>query len=212
MQTGQNTQTQDQKNPQLIKALADAIVSNPRATLLELAELARVSKATLHRVFGTREELIDAIYIESKNTVLQMIQEFERLAHFESADSQNAAVPNESGTIKDNNPSYLAFKTLITLHVEHSVMLRFLCVNPTMAQDEHFVEYLKTLQQFFLRGQKQGLFKIEFSASVLTEIFISMMFGTIESAGRERIAKAEVADIVEQFFLFGAVEPNYQSG
>lgn len=42
----------------LLKALAHAIVVHPRATLKELAETAGVSKATLHRFCGTRDNLV----------------------------------------------------------------------------------------------------------------------------------------------------------
>lgn len=43
----------------LLKALADAIVVHPLATLKELAEAAGVSKATLHRFCGTRDNLVN---------------------------------------------------------------------------------------------------------------------------------------------------------
>ncbi len=45
----------------LIKALAVAIVDHPRATLKELAEAAGVSKATLHRFCGTRDNLVQML-------------------------------------------------------------------------------------------------------------------------------------------------------
>ena len=41
----------------LLKLLAVAIIESPRATLQELAESVGISKATLHRCYGTRDNL-----------------------------------------------------------------------------------------------------------------------------------------------------------
>ncbi len=45
----------------LLKALAIAIVDHPRATFKEIAQAAGVSKATLNRFCGTRDNLIEML-------------------------------------------------------------------------------------------------------------------------------------------------------
>ena len=44
-----------------LKALAIAIVDHPRATFKEIAQAAGVSKATLNRFCGTRDNLIEIL-------------------------------------------------------------------------------------------------------------------------------------------------------
>ncbi len=58
----------------LIKALAVAIVDHPRATLKELAEAAGVSKATLHRFCGTRDNLVQMLEGHGETVLNQIIQ------------------------------------------------------------------------------------------------------------------------------------------
>lgn len=58
----------------LIKALAVAIVDRPRATLKELAEAAGVSKATLHRFCGTRDNLVQMLEDHGETVLNQIIQ------------------------------------------------------------------------------------------------------------------------------------------
>lgn len=55
----------------LLKALAIAIVDHPRATFKEIAQAAGVSKATLNRFCGTRDQG------ESVNILLNFTQFFE---------------------------------------------------------------------------------------------------------------------------------------
>ncbi len=59
----------------LLKALAHAIVVHPRATLKELAETAGISKATLHRFCGTRDNLVDMLEKHGERVLNQVIEE-----------------------------------------------------------------------------------------------------------------------------------------
>lgn len=49
--------TPNSHDEQMLKSLTMAVVNRPRATMKELAQLAGMSKATLHRYCGTRENL-----------------------------------------------------------------------------------------------------------------------------------------------------------
>ena len=46
----------------LLKALAVAMVEHPRGTFKEIAQAAGVSKATLNRFCGTRDNLIEMLF------------------------------------------------------------------------------------------------------------------------------------------------------
>ena len=61
-----NTTTNEE---QLLKHLAVAIVEKPRSTIKELAESVEISKATLHRFCGTRENLQQILTEKSSETL-----------------------------------------------------------------------------------------------------------------------------------------------
>lgn len=176
----------DNRNTEQLKLLANAIIQHPRATLQELAEVAGFSKATLHRNYGTRDKLLDQIFELARSTLNVVFVEI----NLENEDIE--------ATLID----------LINIHYEHSILLRFLCANPTAVNEDEFTHYIKWLNSFFLFGQKQGFFKIELSASVLTEVFVSLLYGLIESSGRGRIAKANVTEYIRNTFLFGTKNLN----
>ena len=52
----------EQDREQLFRDVANALTSNPGASTGEIAAAAKVSRATLHRVFGNRESLQEDVY------------------------------------------------------------------------------------------------------------------------------------------------------
>ncbi|SIP54988.1 hypothetical protein PERCYII10_4766 [Pseudomonas aeruginosa] len=79
----------------LIKALAVAIVDRPRATLKELAEAAGVSKATLHRFCGTRDNLVQMLEDHGETVLNQIIQACD-LEHAEPLEASRNTSPTAS--------------------------------------------------------------------------------------------------------------------
>ncbi|MFX5595200.1 transcriptional regulator, partial [Acinetobacter baumannii] len=57
---------------------------------------------------------------------------------------------------------------------------------------------------FFLRGQQQGVFRIDITAQALTEIWASVLIGLLDGERRGRIARAGLAAMAERVFLQGA--------
>ncbi|EMR0528611.1 hypothetical protein RZE90_006712, partial [Pseudomonas aeruginosa] len=57
----------------LLKALAIAIVDHPRATFKEIAQAAGVSKATLNRFCGTRDNLIEMLLNHGSVVIYRVI-------------------------------------------------------------------------------------------------------------------------------------------
>lgn len=172
----------------LIKALALAIVDRPRATLKELAESAGVSKATLHRFCGTRDKLLQLMENHGE-TVLNRIIATTDLQHGD---------PKAS------------LRCLITEHLAHREMLVFLLFQyrpDTFAMNgegERWQSYADALDRFFLRGQQLGVFRIDITAAVFTELFLTMIFGMVDAERRGRAASANSAHVMEQMFLNGA--------
>ncbi|QEY62714.1 transcriptional regulator [Metapseudomonas lalkuanensis] len=172
----------------LLKALAMAIVDRPRATLKELAESAGVSKATLHRFCGTRDNLVDMLESHGEELLNQIIA----TADLEQAEPLDA------------------LRQLIDEHLTHREMLVFLMFqySPEFLTPEaggaRWLSYIHALDAFFLRGQQQGVFRIDISAAVFTELFTTMVYGMVDAERRGRAASSSSANVLEQMFLHGA--------
>ncbi|HEJ2922602.1 TPA: transcriptional regulator, partial [Pseudomonas aeruginosa] len=67
-----------------------------------------------------------------------------------------------------------------------------------------WLPYADALDAFFLRGQRENVFRIDVGAPELTEIFISLVFGLVDAERRGRVARAGMAALIEHFFLKGA--------
>lgn len=132
----------------LIKALAVAIVDRPRATLKELAEAAGVSKATLHRFCGTRDNLVQMLEDHGETVLNQIIQACD-LEHAEPLE---------------------ALQRLIKEHLTHRELLVFLVFQyrpdflDPHGEGARWQSYLEALDAFFLRGQQKGVFRIDITA------------------------------------------------
>lgn len=180
--------SQSLQNDRLLKALAEAFVKQPRATLKQLAEAAGTSKATLHRLCGTREGLVQMLADASHAAVIQVISE---------ADLQNV-------------DPLVAFRRLIDGHLAHRELLVFMMFQYRPASHyseselERWVPYAEALDAFYLRGQQEGVFRIDISAPMLTELFVSTLCGIVDAERCGRAASASSATVFEQFFLHGS--------
>ena len=61
------------------------------------------------------------------------------------------------------------------------------------------------MDAFFLRGQREGVFRIDISAPALTEICVTLISGIIDAEYRGRVARAGLATLIENAFLNGAL-------
>lgn len=63
------------------------------------------------------------------------------------------------------------------------------------------------MDSFFLRGQQEGYFRIDITAELLTELFVSLIYRMVDAERRGRAASARSLAVLEQFFLKGAGQP-----
>lgn len=171
----------------LLKALAVAIVDRPRATLKELAEAAGVSKATLHRFCGTRDNLVEMLMSYGERVLTQVISDCE---------------------LQTTEP-LIALRRLIHEHLTHREILVFLMfqyrpdsLDP--AVDGRWQPYSDALDAFFLRGQQAGVLRIDITAAVFTELFLALIYGMVDAERRGRAASSSSAGMLEGMFLDGA--------
>ncbi|MDH2076827.1 TetR/AcrR family transcriptional regulator [Pseudomonas atacamensis] len=166
----------------LLAALAAALLAHPRGTLKVIAEAAGVSKATLHRYCGTRENLKNMLLNHSAAVITRIISQ---------PDLQEG-------------PVRPAFEHLLHRHLAHREVMAYAAFNwspdSPFVGDHSWLHYTQALDAFFLRGQKEGVFAVELSAAELTEMFGSVMFGLLDAQRRGRVATARLAFIIKHFF------------
>ena len=175
-------------DPKLLAALALALVEKPRASLQELAKAAGNSKARLYRFCRTRDELIDTL-LQHATTVLH---------------GASDAVDLETGPVKEVLPR------LIAAQLEHRELMAFMIYywKPEVAEEAQWAAQWSTFlarnDAFFLRGQREGVFRIDISAATLTEAFGGLFCGLVEAEVRGRVARASMGTILASLFLNGA--------
>ena len=176
------------QDERLIRALARGIVDRPRATLKDLAEAAGVSKATLHRFCGTRDNLVQILEAHGEAALNQVVNSID----LSSADP------------------LATFRSLISEHLEHRELLAFLLFQyrsdtvGTGGESDRWLSYINALDAFFLYGQRLGAFRIDITAAIFSELFTTMIFAMVDAERRGRAASAHSINVLEQMFLHGA--------
>lgn len=166
-----------------LKLLATAIMDNPRRTTKELAEAIGISKATLHRLYGTRENLMSILEEQSKAVLDNIITVAN--AHYDDYRT--------------------GLRLLIEAHLDGNEFFLFSCHIQGCEEINKWKNYSDTIDSFFLRGQKDGFFKIDIVAQALTEILVADICIMIEAERRGRIASANMLSTIETIFLNGAL-------
>ena len=167
-----------------LAALALALVDDPRASLSDLARAIGISKASLYRFCRTREELIERLV--------------QHCVHVFTEAFDVAAV--------GDGPVLEALRRLSAVYFDHKELTAFLIYywreavkDPTVAERMEAV-----MDTFFLRGQREGIFRVDIPAPALTEMWGSMVAGMADAERRGRVARAGLLTLIENAFLHGA--------
>ncbi|MFV3308405.1 TetR/AcrR family transcriptional regulator [Pseudomonas sp. NY15181] len=173
------------RHPDLFAPLASALADHPRISLQALAKAIGISKPTLHRLYGTREELIERLVARAVATCGAILRE---------ADLANA-------------PPQEALRRMIHGSLGHSELATFLMhhCNGAPVKPPEIGAWEAELDAFFLRGQREKVFRIDVPAPVLTELWSRLLIGILNAVRRGRVARASLADLIETSFLHGAV-------
>lgn len=66
-------------------------------------------------------------------------------------------------------------------------------------------DWEKQIDAFFLRGQQEGVFRIDIAAPELQSMWISLLLGLIDVEARGRIAQTSMLSVLERAFLNGVL-------
>ena len=175
-----------------MRALAVALVQQPRATLQELAGLVGVSKVTLYRFCRTRDELLARLMSHCLHTQRRILVE---------SNIENAPVPE-------------ALSHMIQAHVAEKEFTTFLTAywltleNPTHPETQEWNDCMDAIDRFFLRGQREGVYRLDVQAAALSDMFFAAVGSLIDAERRGRVARLGLAETIERLFLGGSKEAN----
>jgi|SRR5690554_2375489 len=183
----------DDNDIRLLASLAEALVAQPRATLQELAQAVGISKASLYRFCRTRDQLVEWLVLYSTRTISAMLD--------------TAGLESE--------PPLDVLKNLVDQHLSHRELSTFLEYywregDPELERQRK--QWQSLMDAFFLRGQREGVFRIDISAAALSELWIATMVGLSAAERRGRVARVGLSDIIKSAFLHGTLaRPNSDS-
>lgn len=167
----------------LLTALALAMVKHPKASLNELATAVGIGRTTLYRFCRTRDELLDRLFNYGLKVITEDIE---------------AAQP-------DTAPPLEALRHLTQTSLKHWEITVFMtrywkpeheCAPPDFDWDAK-------MDKLFLRGQQEGVFRIDIPAATLNEIWVSLLIGLVDAEYRGRIARVGLPELMERVFLQG---------
>lgn len=172
----------------LMRSLAVAMVQQPRGSLQELAQAVGISKATLYRFSRTREDLLAKLMTHCLQLQQGVVSELREA------------------------PVRASLTTMVQTYVAEKEFTSFLSAYWVALEDPNHPEIaqwegcLEAMDQFFLRGQREGIFRVDTPAPALTDVFLSTIAGLIDAERRGRIARVGLADVVERLILEGCRE------
>lgn len=175
----------------MLKSLAVALVSQPRATLAEVAQLIGVSKATLYRFCPTREELLARVMTHTVDVHVRITKE----------------------CVDSPLPTLEAFKQMVSRHMDEREFTSFASYywnelhESVQASMAGWDECQESLDAFFLRGQREGVFRIDVPTSAFCDYFYYGLASLTDSERRGRLARQGMLDVALKLLLTGMQEP-----
>ncbi|MEI5010117.1 helix-turn-helix domain-containing protein [Streptomyces sp. PmtA] len=171
---------------QVLRAAAALLARKSTATMDEVARAAGIGRATLHRHFAGRDALVKALEAFG-------IEEFE------------AAVDRAA---LEDGPAGDALRRLVAEMEPAAELLAFLVTENQLFEgdriDEGWARLDARVGALFRRGQEQGEFRIDLSATWLTEAFYGLI-GTCAWAVMDgRVAKNDFQYMIAELLLGGA--------
>ncbi|MGW7584772.1 TetR/AcrR family transcriptional regulator [Kitasatospora sp. NPDC054768] len=171
----------------VLEAAVGVLSRRPTAHLDEIARAAGISRATLHRLFPGRDALIREIGLLGLRRFASALD----TADVERGDAE------------------AALRRLVDASVPDAMLCAFLAGENQLYEHEDINDLwevqIARLHALFLRGQQQGVFRIELSAAWLSEAFFDLVAGVGWSIQDGRLAPRDAAFSLAELFLGGAL-------
>lgn len=185
-----------QMDDKLASALAIAIVQNPRGNLQDIAQRAGISKATLYRKVATTRERVIELLMERATKHLQealLNAELEKPPFTDALHRLTTNVMQGRAFYQFWNVAQWV-QILDAKHVDERAPL------PSFYGD--------ALMEFFLQGQRAGVFRVDLPTRWLLKTYDSLLFAVMDAAQRGEIGTVDMVAMIDKTFLNGALEAN----
>ena len=168
---------------ELLEKLAMALVRNPGSTMQELAASAGISKASLHRIYSTKENLQVTI-VERMREVFAEIRQILGRPHGDYMHE---------------------LQELTAVHCRNSTYVLFTGRDDffDMFGEEEWDSYYDDLEVFFREGQERGILTLDLSAGAIGDVFISLVTGLLESYLWGHLSQREMEKTILRALLGG---------
>ncbi|RGD57975.1 TetR/AcrR family transcriptional regulator [Kitasatospora xanthocidica] len=171
----------------VLEAAVGVLSRRPTAHLDEIARAAGISRATLHRLFPGRDALIREVGLLGLRRFAAALD----TAEVEEGDAE------------------AALRRLVDASVPDAMLCAFLAGENQLYENDDINDLwevqIARLHALFLRGQQQGVFRIELSAAWLSEAFFDLVAGVGWSIQDGRLAPRDAAFSLAELFLGGAL-------
>jgi len=171
----------------LLEALAAVLAEHPRLPMAQVAQGVGVSRATLHRMFPSRDAVVCAVLEHALEAGMRTI---------ERADLERG-------------PADQALERLVCASVPRISLHLFLATDrgercgASAAASERWEPHRRRLVALFRRGQEEGVFRVDLSAQWMLDAMGALLFASAESVRAGRLAQADLLAAVLGLLLDG---------
>lgn len=177
----------------VLDAATHLLASNPRASTGEIAAAAGISRATLHRLFPSRDDLAEAMGLLAVDRIE---------AAFAAARLHEGPVP-------------VALARLVEAVLPAVHQFAFLIGEAQIVTNARLLERDQLLQwemeRVLRRGQEEGSIRYDLPVAWLAYALSGLLLGAEEATRRGAIAPRDTARLIAQTFLQGAAVPEKSS-
>ncbi len=170
----------------VLEAATQRLARNPRASTGEIAAAAGISRATLHRLFPSRDDLVEAIGLLAVDRI----------------DAAFAAARLDDGPVPE------ALMRLVEAVLPAVHQFAFLIGEAQIVSNATLLERDQVLQleleRALRRGQEEGSIRYDLPVAWLAYALSGLLLGAEEASRRGAIAPRDTARLIVQTFLQGA--------
>jgi AcrR family transcriptional regulator len=175
----------DKRRQVILDAAGELLAVQPTASLAEIAEYAHVGKATLHRYFPSRDDLILALGHRAIETVAAAIR---------------AAEPEQGAVIE-------ALRRLIEGLIPLADKMYFLLSEPSVNYDPALREAERLaglpVEQLVERGQASGDLRADLPKAWLLHVLDYLLYATWQAVYEGKLARRDAPSLLLTTFLNG---------
>lgn len=188
-------------NAEIATAAVRLLNANPTASMADIAAAANISRATLHRHFSSREELIRHLGGLSLRSWEQALDD---------AAIDAAASSGDAETLRQ------AFAGLCEYLAHDAEKYGFTLTEPSLESDPHIEPQAKRLvereRRFYTACQAAGVIRADLPPAWVSDAIFGLLVGLREALRYGEVAVADIPRLLRLTITEGIVTPTCQKG